>query len=294
MTLQIFMPFYGRFDHFREAVESVLAQTDPEWELAIVDDQYPDVAPGEWAAALRDPRVTYRRNEMNIGVAGSFREAAMTANGSHAVIMGCDDIMLPRYVEHVRELTARYPDVAIIQPGVRVIDDRGDQVMPLPDRVKALSRPGGAKTQVFRGERLAKTLLRGNWTYFPSICWRVDYLKRFPFRTDLDVVLDLALQLEIVRDGGTMLVDNEKIFAYRRHAGSVSSWTALDGTRFLQEASLFRENAELMDALMWKSAARSARLHLTSRLNAATKLPGAVRMGKRATRRLLLAHVFGH
>ena len=41
------MPFYGSFDHFREAVLSVLGQSDPLWRLTIVDDVYPELAPGE-------------------------------------------------------------------------------------------------------------------------------------------------------------------------------------------------------------------------------------------------------
>ena len=116
-----------------------------------------------------------------------------------------------------------------------------------------MARIRGKKPAVYGGEPLAKSLLRGNWTYFPSICWKVSYLKEYPFRADLDVVLDLALQLEIILAGGTMLVDDEKVFAYRRHSGSVSSWTANDGTRFTQEGTLFRENATKMAALHWMS-----------------------------------------
>lgn len=136
MTVQILMPFYGRFDHFRVAVESVLGQTDPAWHLIIIDDQNPDLTPGEWARALNDERVKYQRNEMNLGVSGSFRNAARLASGDHAVIMGCDDVMLPNYIARVRALTSRYPDVAIIQPGVEVIDDTGAPYLPAagPDK----------------------------------------------------------------------------------------------------------------------------------------------------------------
>lgn len=93
MTLDIMMPFYGRFDHFREAVQSVLAQSDPDWRLVIVDDVYPDLAPGEWAAAIDDPRVHYRRNAVNLGVGGNFRECVRLIENERAVLMGCDDRM---------------------------------------------------------------------------------------------------------------------------------------------------------------------------------------------------------
>ena len=54
MTLDIMMPFYGRIDHFKLAVQSVLDQTSPDWRLVIVDDVYPDLSAGEWARSSAD------------------------------------------------------------------------------------------------------------------------------------------------------------------------------------------------------------------------------------------------
>jgi len=293
MSIEIIMPFYGRPDHFVIAVQSVLDQDDPDWRLTIVDDQYPDPAPGLWAQSIDDDRVHYERNTENLGVAGSFRAAAARATADYVVIMGCDDAMRPRYIRRMRELTADHPNAAIVQPGVEVIDEDGHATRPLGDRVKELSRIRGSKPAVYEGEKLARSLLQGNWTYFPSICWKVDVLRRHEFRADLDIVLDLALQLEIIIAGGSMLVDDEITFDYRRHSASVSSWTATDGTRFQQEGYLFRESASVLSALGWDSAARAARLHLTSRLNAITKLAQNLGLGKGAARRILLSHAFG-
>ncbi|MDQ1552728.1 MAG: hypothetical protein QOD50_2150 [Actinomycetota bacterium] len=293
MTLDILMPFYGRFDHLRAAVTSVRAQTSDDWRLVVLDDAYPDTEPGQWVSEQDDPRVEYRRNEHNLGVSGTFRLAASLATSEYAVIMGCDDVMLPDYVATVRALAARFPTAAIIQPGVRVIDENGAPTRPLGDRVKSLLRVAGRKPALYGGERLARSLLRGNWTYFPSLCWRVDALRAHDFRTDFDVVLDLALQLEIIASGGSMLVDDGVCFLYRRHAASVSSWKATDGTRFVQEAQLFDESARSFRRLGWNAAARAARLHLTSRLNAALQLPGALLSGRHDDRILLTRHLFG-
>lgn len=270
-----------------------MAQNDPGWRLVVIDDLYPDPAPAEWLRRLDDPRIEYLRNEHNLGVSGNFRKAAELARAEYAVIMGCDDVMRPDYVSRLKRLAAEYPDVAIIQPGVGVIDEDGHRTMPLGDRVKALYRIHGPKPAVYGGGQLARSLLRGNWTYFPSLCWKVSYLKKYEFRLDYDVVLDLALQLEIIVHGGTMLVDDEECFLYRRHSSSVSSWKANDGTRFVQEAELFAESERRFRMIGWNRAAKSARLHLTSRLNAATKLPQAFRSENPADRRLLIRHVFG-
>jgi glycosyltransferase involved in cell wall biosynthesis len=287
------MPFWGRRDHLELAVRSVLAQSDPDWRLVVIDDAFPDPAPGEWVVSLSDPRIEYRRNPTNLGVAGNFRLAAELAQADFATIMGCDDVMLPNYVERMAELSASTPDAAIIQPGVRVIDENGDASRPLGDRVKSALRLKAPTPTLYGGERLARSLLRGNWTYFPSLCWNVRYLKTYEFRADLDVVLDLALQLQIILGGGQMLLDDEVCFLYRRHSASVSSWKAVDGTRFVQEALLFSESEAQLRARGWNGAIRAARTHLTSRLNAAVQLPQAIRLGTRQDRSLLVRHIVG-
>lgn len=292
-SLDIMMPFYGSFELLRTAVESVLAQDDPEWRLVVIDDQYPDAAPGEWLRAIGDPRITVLRNPVNLGVSGNFRRSAELAAADRTVIMGCDDVMLPNYVSHVKSLATRFPDVAIIQPGVEVIDDTGAVTLPLADRVKSWYRIGGSKPAVYEGEQIAASLLRGDWTYFPSLCWSTAVLREHEFRVEMDVTLDLEMKLQIIAAGGRMLVDDEVCFQYRRHESSVSSWKASDGTRFAQEATVFGEAARDLGARGWRRAARAARRHTSSRLNAATKLPQALRSGDRAGLALIIRHVFG-
>ncbi|MCU1586439.1 MAG: glycosyl transferase family 2 [Microbacteriaceae bacterium] len=286
------MPFYGRFDHFREAVKSVLAQTDPDWRLTILDDVYPDLAPGEWAKAIVDPRVTYLRNDTNLRPSRNYNKAVSLATGTFVVIMGCDDVMLPGFVGKARELIDRFPDADIIQPGVSVIDENGAASRPLADRVKGWLRPRGPKPRLLRGETLAASLMGGNWTYFPSLIWRRERLSN-GFRTDLDVVQDLAKLMEITLENGSLALDDSVVFEYRRHSGSVSSKTGPDGSKFAQEQIVFDECAAACEALGWHRAARIARRHLTSRLNAATELRAALRFGTPDDRRAVIRHVIG-
>lgn len=292
MILDILMPFYGRLDHFKAAVESVLAQTSPAWRLTIVDDVYPDLSAGEWARALDNPRVRYLRNTENLRPSRNYNKAISLATSDFVVLMGCDDIMDPRYVDRVLELLAAHPDVDIVQPGVRVIDENGQPSRPLSDRVKVLYRFGGTGPREFSGEKLARSLLRANWTYFPSLVWRRTALSE-GFRIDLDVVQDLAKLMQITFSGGVLLLDDQVVFAYRRHSTSVSAVTGVDGSKFAQERTLFAEAATQSSERGWHAAARAARWHISSRLNALTELPGTLRSGGRADRRALRRHVLG-
>ena len=136
------------------------------------------------------------------------------------------------------------------------------------------------------GEDLAASLMRGDWAYFPSIAWKTSRVRDIGFRTGLDVVQDLALILDIIKSGGHMALLTEVVFDYRRHSASDSSVRALDGRRFDEERAFFLGEAASFDALGWRRAARTARRHLTSRLNAASLLPKAYRSDKGSPRAL--------
>lgn len=290
MTVEITMPFYGDPALFRLAVQSVLDQTDDDWRLLIIDDRYPDPSPGEWAVSLGDPRITYQRNEENLGVSGNFRRCVELAESSYVTIMGCDDLLLPHYVQRMHELYRMHPDAAYVQPGVGVIDDAGNRSSPLPDRVKRHYAPPLDTTVRLSGEALATSLTRGNWTYFPSICWRREVLREFGFDPALDVALDLDLQLRIVDAGGVVVADPIETFLYRRHGGSVSAWKATDGSRFAEERTVLDHAADRARRRGWRRTAGAARRRFSSRLSALVRLPDALRARDGAGVSSLLRH----
>nr|WP_202422705.1 glycosyltransferase family 2 protein [Gordonia sp. SID5947] len=264
------MPFYGDVAQFRQAVTSVLAQRDGDLRLVVIDDCYPDPEPREWLTSLTDPRVHYLRNETNLGVNGNFRRCVELVEAEHFVVMGCDDVMLPDYLGTVRALARDHPDAVVIAPGVEVIDDRDDVVRPLGDRIKAFLTPKpavGAAATTLTGEAMATSLYHGNWTYFPSLLWRTAAVRDVGFRPGLEIVLDLALLVDLAATGGSLVHDPTVVFRYRRHEASVSSVQAVDGRRFAEENAFFAVEARRCADLGWHRAARAARFHATSRLN---------------------------
>ena len=290
MDIEILLPYYGDPALLRETVDSVLAQDDDGWKLVVIDDAYPDPEAAAWIGDLDDARITYVRNPVNLGVSGAFQRCLDLATEEWIVIMGCDDRMLPDFVSRMRTGIAAHPEVAYLQPGVRVIDGEGRPTLPLPDRLKNHYRFSVDAPTVFGGKRLTESLLRGNWMYFPATCWRRDVVVRHGFQPEYEVVLDLHLQLQILAEGGTMLLDPAITFEYRRHAASVSSFTAHDATRFQEEKRFFARTRDDVLARGWKRAGRIARLHLSSRLHALARLPGTLRSRNRRGVTELLRH----
>lgn len=292
MTIDIMLPFYGREDHFRQAVQSVLDQQDPDWRLVIIDDANPDPAPGLWAASIDDPRVEYRRHTQNRGINRTFQECLDESRGEWVTIFGCDDVMRPRYVARVRELIAAYPEAGMIHPGTSVVGADGEAVTTLVDTAKALYRPRGPRPLVLSGNDLAESITRGNWMNFPAIVWHGPTVRSIGFQPDYQVVQDLALALDVCRAGGSLVIDDEVVFDYRRHSSSVSSWRAVDGSRFIEERAFFHALVDDFRARGWTRAARAAKWHLSSRINAATKLPSAVIARDGRSLRTLARHAF--
>lgn len=293
MTIDIVIPFYGDPSLLEESILSVIRQSNQNWTLTIIDDAYPGHVAEPVVSRFPDPRITFIRNEYNQGVSGTFQQALSIGNSAYLVILGFDDRLLPHYVDRVQNIIKNNPDVTYIQPGVTIIDDIGNEYLPLVDRIKRnlirkLRLPG-----LLRGDELASSLLKGNWTYFPSICWNRKQILRQGFRQDMQIVLDLSLQLNLICDGGTMFLDEVPVFEYRRHRLSASSWTARDGSRFKEEKQLFREIADKTQELGWNKSRRAANIHITSRLNAINQLPQALFALNFSAISTLAKHAFG-
>lgn len=289
--VDIMMPFYGDVAMMQASVRSVMAQDDPRWRLTVIDDDSNPAVP-EWFETIDDERVRYVKNPRNLGLTGNFNRCLELVEHELAVLIGCDDLMLPNYVGVVQGVYADHPDVGIIQPGVRVIDGAGNEAKTLVDEAKRrVYAPRFDRRVTLTGEELAVSLLRGDWLYFPSLTWRTEALKGKRFRPELKVIQDLALLLELVQDGAKLVADRSVAFEYRRHDASESSATAFDGSRFTEAGEFFNDIADRMAAHGWQKAARVARLHLSSRIFALTKLPQAMRARKGV--QPLVRHAFG-
>jgi len=291
-AVDIAVPYWGDPELLGLLVDSVLAQDDGDWTLTILDDHYPDLTAQQRYGRHPDPRITYVRHERNLGITANFAEAARRATAEFVCIPGSDDLFEPNYVRLVKRTVDRRPGVDVIQPGVRVIDESGAPSLPLVDRVKRRLLAPRRETTL-AAERLATSLIRGNWLYWPSLTFRTETLRRHEFREGFPVIQDLALLMDIAFAGGTLAYSPETAFVYRRHEGSASMAALVGGSRFEDERRYYRLARRLAVERGWRRTARAARLRVFSRLHGATVLPSALRARDRTGVGSCLAHLFG-
>ncbi|MBT2531848.1 glycosyltransferase [Arthrobacter sp. ISL-48] len=294
MPLDIFIPYWGDPGYMKETVTSVLAQDSSDWLLTVVDDAYPSHEIRDFMAGIADPRVKYVRKEENAGITENYRSCVAMATEEVLVILGCDDVLLPNYVATILDAHKRYPDAALIQPGVQVIDDNGEVAFTLVDTVKQkFIKPRGRGRQLVSGEAIAANLMHGDWLYWPSLAFRTQNIRKVDFRDGFPIIQDLALIMDMIYNGDQLLVEPTVCFQYRRHSNSASSAKLVDGSRFAGEREYFAVAAAQAEELGWSRAARSAQLRLTSRAHAASLLPKAMLSKNAPAVKALVRHTFG-
>lgn len=97
-TVTIVMPVWNRAASMRRAVESVLAQDWPWWELLIVDDGSWDDTPAvATILAERDPRIRYIRRPHE-GVCPTRNAGIAEATGKYIAFLDSDNVWTPRFL----------------------------------------------------------------------------------------------------------------------------------------------------------------------------------------------------
>ncbi|MGI6173257.1 MAG: glycosyltransferase family 2 protein [Christensenellales bacterium] len=105
--VSVIIPTYNRDLRFlKRAVDSVLAQTYPETEIVVVNDNKPDQPArqivDEYMRALKaeNDRVVYVLNEKNVGGSIARNNGIAAARGQYITFLDDDDRYLPEKVEH--------------------------------------------------------------------------------------------------------------------------------------------------------------------------------------------------
>jgi GT2 family glycosyltransferase len=131
----VLLPVYGGEAYVGAAVESVLAQTLPDFELLVVDDCGPRRAL-EIVEGFGDPRIRVLRNERNLGQVRSLNAGLAGARGEYVARLDQDDLCLPERLERQAALLDREPDVALVGTWLHRIDAAGRRLSTQRGRIR--------------------------------------------------------------------------------------------------------------------------------------------------------------
>lgn len=121
--VSVLMPAYNAERYVSEAIESMLDQSFPDFELVVVDDGSTD-GTGEIVErfADRDPRVRLVRCEENGGIARALNRGLDAARGEYIVRMDSDDWSYPYRLERQVAFMDANPEVDVSGSAIEVCD----------------------------------------------------------------------------------------------------------------------------------------------------------------------------
>lgn len=112
----IIMPVYNTSNSVLRAIDSVLNQTDPDFELLIINDQSPDDSDTiirQYLASINDSRVSYWINEQNLGLAATRNRGIEKAQGDWLAYLDSDDAFKPTFLETMHNAVTHEVDVVV-------------------------------------------------------------------------------------------------------------------------------------------------------------------------------------
>lgn len=140
--VSVIIPCYKQAHFLNEAIDSVLAQTHPHYEVIVVDDGSPDHTA---EVVSRYPGVYYIRQE-NRGVSAARNTGMKRGRGTFLVFLDADDRLLPNHFETCLKVFRERPELALVSGDFRWFGAEGTShrhtCSDQPDSYAAMLRIG--------------------------------------------------------------------------------------------------------------------------------------------------------
>lgn len=248
-----------------EALQSLTAQTERDWELVFVDDASTDgSAELVQKIAAGDPRLRVVRQDIQRGPGAARNRALSIARGAWIAVFDSDDMMAPERLERLLK-RASADRAAIVADNLMLFADPDSALGPLlPARFARSPRWVGLAEYINSGSLYARHADLG---YLKPMI-RSDAMRAAGARYDerLRIGEDYHFLGHLMAAGLGLRFDPAALYLYRKHSASLSHRMHAEDIRVLIEAEdrfarrLFRPSAKVCAALARRRTA--LRTHL--------------------------------
>ncbi|MFM6210111.1 glycosyltransferase family 2 protein, partial [Planktothrix sp.] len=129
--VSVIIPVYNGEHYISQAIDSVLSQTDSNYEMIIVDDGSTDNTYQiiqHYIEKCQEPDLIRYIFQSNQGVAAARNQGIQIAKGEFIALLDQDDVFLPEKLAHQVAYFQTHPDVAIVNSGWRLIDPNNNPI----------------------------------------------------------------------------------------------------------------------------------------------------------------------
>jgi glycosyltransferase involved in cell wall biosynthesis len=205
--VSIVMAAYNSAPYMPEAINSVISQSYPYWELHIINDGSKDNTAEVVRPFLADPRIIYHEQE-NTGQARAKNRGLRAARGEFIAFLDADDKWSPDKLEKQLPVFKAHPEAGLVHTNVMLITESGEP-LGSPQR----SYPQGW----ISGDLLIDNRVNG----MASIVRRECLEQVGIFDESLSMGIDYDLWLRISARYQILFLD-EVTYFYRQWAGQMS------------------------------------------------------------------------
>ncbi len=209
----VIVPVYNGEKYISCAIDSVLRQTEPDWEMVIVDDFSADATPSilrDYAAF--DSRIHVMRNEKNMRIARSSNRAIEAASGEWMVRLDADDFFDENYLKILRQRieVERNSHDCFFSSWATIVDEEGQKVLDLrlPDALT-----------------IQRMMPVENFLYQPGTCFSKEAWYRvggYPAESKR-VADDTGMWLKFFKGGMRLVMIEQPLIHYRIHFSNTTS-----------------------------------------------------------------------
>ena len=205
----VIVPVYNEEKYIREALDSILTQTDPDWEALVINDGSTDATPeilAEYVGRDKRFRVFHKSNG---GQSSAINLGVREAKGRWLCWLSGDDYFHPQKLEKHRYWMQMYPETDFFFTGYWLVLKNGKKIKYSPLKWLKLENPTYHLLQ----------LLHSNWVMGISICIRRDsWLKTGEFDSTYRYAHDLDMWVRLMFNTRHQYLP-ERTCTMRYHAG---------------------------------------------------------------------------
>ena len=192
--------------YLREAIESVLNQTFPDFELIVLDDGSTNADIERIVKSYSDDRIRFYKNERNTGISAARNRMVDLARGEYLAVIDHDDVSLPRRFEKQVAYLDAHPDTGVV----------GGQAEFIP--------AGKVKKRPVDNESIKILLMRQCAIFHPSCMIRKSVLEKTGVRYEKRFfpAEDYALFCRLIRHTDFYNIP-DVLLLYRKHKTNTSA-----------------------------------------------------------------------
>jgi Glycosyl transferase family 2 len=245
-VLTLAVPYYSRFPLLLAALRSIRDQAFDGCAVLLMDDSPAGLSELELSRVqeLMAQRFPLRvvRSRGAEGMASAWAQCIRLAATDLVTLVHSDDELEPGYAGEMTAFADAHPDASAVFCGARIIGAHGRPVFSFADTYKRwiAPRPGVQGALELCGEDGVEALLRGNFIFCPTLCYRKSRLPQRLFDPTYKMVLDMEFVIRMLMVGHSVVgLPDRLLYAYRRHDDNATAQLTRDHGRFVEECDFY-------------------------------------------------------